>query len=192
MLEGRSAGAFAMPASAVRPLVARIAVVGLVPLVGACGDSASEQQPTNRITTGGTNTVTVREPPGTSPAVARFTARAGAACVQARRDAPARVPRDTAGLVQYAQAQVLAAQQAAAGLARVKAPPSYAALLEALRQGYARLLPIYARTLKAAATKDSAGLRRARRSLQRAERATSRAAVAAGLPACAPRPAARR
>jgi hypothetical protein len=175
-----------MHAATVRPLVV---LVALVPLVVACGGSAAEEQTTNRLTTGGTNTVTVQVPSGTVPTVARFTAKAGAACVHARRHAPTRAPRGTAGLVQYAEGQASAAQHAAAELARVKAPPSHGALLQAVRRGYARLLPIYARVIKAGATKDRAGLRRARRSLQRAERATSRAAVAAGVPACAPRPA---
>jgi hypothetical protein len=176
-----------MRASPVRPLVV---LVALVPLVVACGGSASKEQTENRITTGGTDTVTVREPPAVS-AAARFAAAARAACVRARRNAPARAPRGTAGLVRYAERQARAARRAAAELARVKAPPSLAAVVVAARRDYARLLAAYARTVKAGATNDRAALRRARRSLERAERAASRAAVAAGVPACAPRAARR-
>jgi hypothetical protein len=175
-----------MRAYTVRLLVVLAAVV---PSAVACGGSGSDDSSSSGRSSGATNTVTV-QPSSTSPDVARFTAQVGAACLQARRNAPKRAPRGTAGLAQYAQAQALAAQQAAAALARVRAPRSLAAVLATLRQGYARLLPVYARAVEAGQTKDTAALRRARRSLQHAEGAASRAAVAAGVPACAPRRAA--
>src|SRR5215211_4327980 len=97
--------------------------------------------------------------------VACFTAQARAACLRARRDAPARAPSGTAGLARYAEGQARAARRAAAALARLKAPRTHAALLQAVRRDYARLLAVYARAVKAGATNDRAGLRRARRSL---------------------------